>query len=215
MTPVLVKLCGLNDIAAVQCAAKLNVAFAGFIFYPASPRHVTIEKMAALMHETGRCAPVAVSVNADDALLDAITQQAKPKALQLHGAESPQRVGEIRARYALPIIKAIAIREAADVTSAAHYETVADYLLFDAKPPKNAPLPGGNGLAFDWQLLRGLRCSVPWFVSGGLDEDNVNEALSISQAPAVDVSSGIERIAGVKDCAKMQRFVQKIQKDAV
>jgi phosphoribosylanthranilate isomerase len=154
---------------------------------------------------------VAVTVDMDDAGLDADRcQHVKPDWLQLHGGESPARAAELKARYGLPVMKAFAIREASDLERAAPYEGITDRLLFDAKPPKGSELPGGNGVSFDWRLLAALDGATSYMLSGGLTKDNIGDALRISGAPGVDVSSGVESAPGVKDPAMMDAFVQAV-----
>ncbi len=181
----------------------------GFVFFPKSPRHVTWE----LAHELSRIAgtrvkKVALSVDADDNALEAIEKALSPDLHQLHGHEAPERVAAIKARFGRPVIKAVGIAEAADLEAARAYETAADWLLLDAKPPKNADLPGGNGLTFDWRLLAGLDLEKPFMVSGGLDPSNVEQAITISRPAGVDISSGVETAPGIKDPAKIRAFIE-------
>jgi phosphoribosylanthranilate isomerase len=180
----------------------------GFVHFAKSPRHLEIEPMAALAVDAPLgLAKVLLSVNADDATLDAITARVPLDMLQLHGRESPDRVAEIKARYGLPVMKAIGVADASDLAAIDAYSTVADQLLIDAKPPKGADLPGGNGLAFDWRLLADRKYwTRPWMLAGGLTPDNVAEAARLTGAKQVDVSSGVENAPGVKDAALMQRF---------
>ncbi|WP_027257932.1 phosphoribosylanthranilate isomerase [Leisingera aquimarina] len=208
MTEIRVKICGLSAPQDVVAVAGAGAAYAGFVFFPKSPRNVSIEQAAALAVEApvGLC-KVALTVNATDAELDAITDAVPLDMLQLHGKESPQRVAEVRARYGLPVMKAVGIADAADLSQIALYEQVADQLLIDAKPPKEAALPGGNGLAFDWRLLAGRKYwQKPWMLAGGLTPDNVAEAIRMTGARQVDVSSGVESAPGQKDAALIERF---------
>lgn len=208
-----IKICGLSTPEAVDRAASLGADLAGFIFFEKSPRHVATETAANL---AGRARglglkTVAVTVDMDDAGLDEIVASVKPDWLQLHGSESPQRSADVKARYGLPVMKAFAIRDAADLERTAPYRGIADRLLFDAKPPKGSDLPGGNGVSFDWRLLATLDGAASYMLSGGLTKDNVGEALDISGAPGVDVSSGVESAPGIKDLGMMNDFVQAVR----
>lgn len=209
----LIKICGLSSPEAVDRAALLYADMAGFIFFEKSPRHVTAASAAALAERArGRgLQTVAVTVDMDDAGLAEIVAKVKPGMLQLHGDESPARVGDVKARFGLPVMKAFAIREASDFEQVAAYRGIADRLLFDAKPPKGSDLPGGNGVSFDWRLLATLDGTASYMLSGGLTKDNVGEALLISGAKAVDVSSGVESAPGVKDLGMMDAFVQAVR----
>jgi phosphoribosylanthranilate isomerase len=205
---VLVKICGLNTPEAVRAAADAD--FAGFVFYARSPRNVTPEaaaSLAALLPE--RVQRVALLVDPDDDSLRTILASFRPQLLQLHGSETPERLAAIRAAHGLPLMKAIAIREAGDVAAAERYLTVADRLLFDAKPP-NRPgaLPGGNAESFDWSLLAGRSFALPTMLSGGLTAANVAEAARITGVGAVDVSSGVEDRPGVKNPSKIKEFIK-------
>lgn len=208
-----IKICGLSTPEAVDRAADLNADMAGFIFFEKSPRHVAIETAAALAAQARSrgLTTVAVTVDMDDAGLDEIVARVKPDWLQLHGGESPERAAAIKARYKLPVMKAFAIREAADLERIAPYQGIAERFLFDAKPPKGSDLPGGNGVSFDWQLLAALDGTASYMLSGGLSKDNIGEALSISGATMVDVSSGVESAPGVKDLDMMDAFVRAVQ----
>jgi phosphoribosylanthranilate isomerase len=207
--PVAVKICGLTDAAALDTAVEGGARYLGFVFYPPSPRALTIERAAGL----ARGAPadrttVGVFVDPDDDLLDRTLAQVPLEALQLHGAETPERVRAIKARTGRAVIKALKVAEPEDLAPVAAYAAVADLLLFDAKPPREpGRLPGGNGLAFDWRLLRDLRVGCPWLLSGGLSAGNLEAAVTLCRAPAVDVSSGVERRPGVKDPAKIRQFL--------
>lgn len=205
-----VKICGLRTPADVQAAADAGAAYVGFVFFPKSPRHLDILSAADLAKDVpdGIC-KVALTVNASDAELDAILDAVPLDMLQLHGKETPQRVSEIKARYGLPVMKAIGVADADDLPQIDIYADVADQLLIDAKPPRNAELPGGNGLAFDWRLLAGRKYwRKPWMLAGGLTPDNVAEAARMTGARQVDVSSGVESAPGVKDADLIRRFVQ-------
>ncbi|MEN8840253.1 MAG: phosphoribosylanthranilate isomerase [Octadecabacter sp.] len=208
-----VKICGLRTAADVAAAASAGATYVGFVFFPKSPRNISIEEAAALAVEVPLgVAKVALVVNADDAFLDALTANVPLDILQLHGSETPERVAEVKARYGLPVMKAIGIADASDLPAIDAYATVADQLLIDAKPPKNAVLPGGNGLAFDWTLLADRKYwTVPWMLAGGLTSDNVAEAVQRTGATQVDVSSGVEGAVGVKDAGLIASFVAAAQ----
>lgn len=206
---LIVKICGLKTPETLEAAIAAGADWVGFVFFAKSPRNVSLDEAKALGQIVGsRAKKVALSVDADDAALADIEKALKPDFHQLHGHETPARVAAIRAKFGRPVIKAIGIAEAADLETARAYETAADWLLLDAKPPKNAALPGGNGLTFDWQLLAGLDLEKPFMVSGGLDPSNVGEAIAISHPAGVDVSSGVETAPGVKDPAKIRAFIE-------
>ena len=208
---VLVKICGLSEPQTLEATIAAGADLAGFVFFPKSPRHIDLSTARALGEQAaGRVKKVALTVDADDAALDAAIAALAPDLLQLHGHESPARVAAVRARYGLPVLKAIGVATAADVAAARAFEGVADWLLFDAKPAPDASVPGGAGVAFDWDLLRNITAKN-WMLSGGLDPDNVAEALRRTQAPAVDVSSGVERARGVKEAEKICAFVAAVR----
>ena len=209
MPKVKVKICGLRTVTDVMAAADAGASYVGFVFFPKSPRNVTIDEAAALAIEVPMgVAKVALVVNADDAFLDALTAKVPLDMLQLHGSETPARVAEVKARYSLPVMKAIGISTAADLEKIDTYAAVADQLLIDAKPPKDANLPGGNGNAFDWQLLAGRKYwTKPWMLAGGLTMDNVASAIATTGATQVDLSSGVESAPGVKDPALIHAFI--------
>ncbi|UPH72497.1 phosphoribosylanthranilate isomerase [Abyssibius alkaniclasticus] len=203
-----VKICGLRDAATLRVALEAGARYVGFVFFAKSPRHVEIETARALALSVPEgVAKVALTVNADDAYLDAINAAVPLDMLQLHGQENVARIAALRARYGLPIMKAVGVAEESDLASLASYGAVADQLLVDAKPPKDAVLPGGNGLAFDWRLIANRRWPVPWMLAGGLTADNVAEAIRLTGARQVDVSSGVESAAGVKDPARIRAFI--------
>ena len=206
---VRVKICGLRTSADVNAAARAGASYVGFVFFPKSPRNVTLAQAMKLAVEVPiGIAKVALVVNADDAFLDQLTAQVPLDMLQLHGTESPARVAEVKARYGLPVMKAVGIADASDLPQIDAYAAVADQLLIDAKPPKNADLPGGNGLAFDWTLLANRKYwTKPWMLAGGLTSDNVAEAVRRTGARQVDVSSGVEGAVGVKDAGLIASFV--------
>ena len=203
-----VKICGLSSAPTLEAALEAGADLVGLVFFDKSPRFVPPERARELAAQArGRAKLVALAVDADDAALTAIVAAATPAYLQLHGRESPARVAAIRRAFGVAVIKAIGVAEAADLKKADEYRDAADWLLIDAKPPKGAVLPGGNGLAFDWRLARGFAPGKPWLLSGGLDAANVGEAIARCRAPGVDVSSGVERAPGVKDEDKIKAFV--------
>jgi phosphoribosylanthranilate isomerase len=204
----LVKICGINSAEAADAAARANADFAGLMFHPKSPRHVMPEAARALAQRLrGRVRLVGVIVDPRDEDIVHVMNNAVPDFLQLHGSESPARVVEIRAKFGLPVIKVLPIADASDFASLPAYEDAADMLMFDTKPPANADRTGGHGVAFDWQLLRERTISRPWFLAGGLNAQNVARAIAASNAPGVDVSSGVETSPGVKSPELIQSFV--------
>ncbi|MBT9292816.1 phosphoribosylanthranilate isomerase [Prosthecodimorpha staleyi] len=212
--PALVKICGLSTAETVAAALDAGADMLGFVFFPRSPRHVAIETAAALAAPArGRAQVVALTVDATDEALDTIVAGLRPDILQLHGAETPARAGAIRARMGIAVMKAIRVGEAADLAPVPAFAAHVDRFLFDAKPPPGlvGALPGGNGLSFDWRLVRGLDPGRPWMLSGGLDPANVAEALDLTGAPAVDVSSGVESAPGVKDPDLIRAFVSAVR----
>ncbi|WP_068109849.1 phosphoribosylanthranilate isomerase [Tropicimonas marinistellae] len=204
-----VKICGLTRPQHVAVAARSGAAYVGFVFFPKSPRHVDPEAARALALDVPvGVAKVALTVNADDATLDQILDRVPLDMLQLHGSEPPERVAALRDRYGLPVMKAVGVATEADLPALADYGRVADQLLVDAKPPEGAVLPGGNGLAFDWRLIAGRRWPVPWMLAGGLTPENVAEAIHLTGARQVDVSSGVESAPGQKDPALIEAFAR-------
>ncbi|MHC0053423.1 phosphoribosylanthranilate isomerase [Actibacterium sp. D379-3] len=211
MTPgdIRVKICGLSEAAHVRAAVAAGASYVGFVFFPKSPRNVSIEQGAALAVDVPPgVAKVALTVNADDATLDRIVGAVPLDMLQLHGAESVERVQAVRARYGLPVMKAVGVADAGDLPALVDYGRVADQLLVDAKPPRGAALPGGNGLAFDWRLIAGRRWPVPWMLAGGLTPENVALAIQMTGVRQVDVSTGVERAPGVKDAGLITAFIK-------
>lgn len=205
---LIVKICGLKTPETLKSAIDAGADWVGFVFFPKSPRHVTLELAVELGHYAGsHVKKVALVVDADDAALDDIAHALNPDIFQLHGHESPERVEAIKTRYGRPVMKALGIADAGDLEAARAYVASADWLLLDAKPPKNAVLPGGNGVAFDWHLLAGLDLEKPFMVSGGLDPANVGMAIAISRPAGVDVSSGVETAPGMKDPEKIRAFI--------
>jgi len=202
-----VKICGLSTEDAVEAALAGGASHLGFIFFEKSPRNVTPQAAAKLSDKArGRAKIVAVTVDADDDRLDEIVSVLQPDVLQLHGHEDSDRVQALKARHGLPVIKAISLREPGDVEAAFDFAGAADRLLFDAKPPAGAQLPGGNGVAFDWGLLGGLDAEIDYMLSGGLNADNIASALAMTDARAVDVSSGVEKAPGIKDTTRIGAF---------
>ena len=209
--PILVKICGLSTPQTLDATIAAGADLAGFVFFAKSPRHIDLDTARALGEQAaGRIQKVALTVDTDDAALAEIVAALRPDMLQLHGHESPERVGAVKARFGLPVIKAIGVASAADVAAARSYDGVADWLLFDAKPAPDATVPGGAGVVFDWELLRNIT-AAKWMLSGGLDPKNVAAALRQTQAPAVDVSSGVESARGVKDAGKIATFVAAVR----
>jgi phosphoribosylanthranilate isomerase len=206
-----VKICGLLREDAVAAACEGGARFVGFVFYPPSPRHLTIERAAVLARAVAPgITRVAVTVDADDDFFARLLAKAPIDMLQLHGKESPARVAAVKDRFRIAAMKAIPVAAESDLDAAQSYVAVADWLMFDAKPPKaKDALPGGNALAFDWRILSARRWALPWMLSGGLDPENVAEAVAISHARAVDVSSGVESAPGVKDLEKIRRFLAR------
>ncbi len=209
MPEISVKICGLTAPEQVRAAVGAGARYLGFNFFPKSPRYVSPEQAAKLVVDVPiGVAKVALVVNATDEMLDSITQTAPFDMLQLHGSESAERVQEVKDRYGLPVMKVIGIADAEDLAAIDAYSEVADQLLIDAKAPKKAVLPGGNGLAFDWRLLAGRKYwRKPWMLAGGLNPDNVAEAIKMTGANQVDVASGVESAPGVKDAGKIRAFI--------
>lgn len=206
-----VKICGLSTPETVETAVAAGADYLGFTFIPRSPRFISHERAASLAALVpSSVAKVALTVDADDAALDAAVEALDPDILQLHGAETPGRLRELKARYGITLMKAIGIAEPDDPLKAAIYRDSADLLLFDAKPPKSmaGALPGGNGLVFDWSLIAGHRPEMSWMLSGGLNAENVAEAIRITGAEAVDVSSGVEDAPGRKKPELIEAFIR-------
>ncbi len=209
-----VKTCGLSTEKTVSTAIEAGARYVGFVFYPPSPRNISLEQAGMLAQNVGdEALKVGVFVNPDDNLLTEVLLNVNLDILQLHGKESPERVKDIRAKFLKPIMKAVPVSSKEDIVLARKYEKIVDMLLFDAKAPndmKNA-LPGGNGLAFDWKLIAEEKWNVPWMLSGGLDATNVEEAIKISGAEIVDVSSGLEKSPGKKDINKIKNFINAVR----
>jgi len=202
-----IKICGLKTPEAIAVALGGGASHVGFIFFPKSPRHIEPEDAATLREAArGKALAVAVTVDADDGLLDRIVAAMRPDMLQLHGRETAERVAAVKARYDLPVIKVLSVREAADLEAIGPYQGIADRFLFDAKPPKGSELPGGNGVSFDWSLLSSVPADTDYFLSGGLNAGNIGEALRVAAPRAIDVSSGVESAPGTKDPALIEAF---------
>jgi phosphoribosylanthranilate isomerase len=209
---ILVKICGLKSPQTLEVALAAGADMVGFVFFAPSPRNLSLADARSLVpHVRGRALKVALSVDAADVELEQIVEAIRPDLLQLHGSEPPERVSAVRRKFGLPVMKALPIAERADLARIRFYEGTADRLIFDALPPREASRPGGLGRSFDWQLLRALDCAVPFMLSGGLHAGNVAEALRITGAPAVDVSSGVERAAGEKDADKIREFIVAVR----
>jgi phosphoribosylanthranilate isomerase len=206
---LIVKICGLSTPEALDVALDAGADMVGFVFFPPSPRNVSFKAASALEARVrGLAQKVALTVDADDTMLSYVVDALGPDMLQLHGDESAMRVAAIKARFKLPVMKAIAVEHKADLAAIARYAAVADHLLFDARAPREATRPGGLGKPFDWHLLENLKPGLPFMVSGGLNAENVGEALRITRAPGVDVSSGVERAPGQKDLDKIRGFIR-------
>ncbi|HEX6859681.1 MAG TPA: phosphoribosylanthranilate isomerase [Caulobacteraceae bacterium] len=212
--PAVAKICGVTTPEAVRAAADGRAAYVGFNFFEKSPRYVTPEAAARLAEPIrGRGVKiVAVTVDPSDALLESLRETLRPDLIQLHGKESPGRVREAAEKAGAGAVKVISVASADDLSRAAEYEGAAEHLMFDAKTPKDAELPGGMGVKFDWAMLAGRRFARPWFLAGGLDPWNVAEAIAASGAPIADVSSGVERGAGLKDPALISAFLDAVRR---
>lgn len=213
MTAVVrVKICGLTRVQDVDAVAASGAAYAGLVFYPRSPRALVPDQARAIaLAAPPGLARVGLFVDPSDDLLAGTLAEVPLDIIQLHGAEDPARVAAVRARFGLPVIKAVGIASAADLPKLTQAAQSADMLLVDAKPAPGAALPGGNGLAFDWRLIAGRRWPVPWLLAGGLTPENVAQAVQLTGARQVDVSSGVESAPGVKDPARIAAFVQAAQ----
>ena len=204
-----VKICGLRSRSEVEAAVAAGAAYVGFVFFPASPRHLSLgDARWVLQRAPEGVTRVALTVDPSDEALEALLAAVPVDMLQLHGRESPERVAEVRARFGRPVMKAVGIGEEADLAQLDDYSGVADQILVDARPPRDASVPGGNGIAFDWRLIRERRWTGPWMLAGGLTPENVAEAVRLTGAEQVDVSSGVESRPGYKDPAKVEAFVR-------
>jgi phosphoribosylanthranilate isomerase len=211
---IAVKICGLSTPTSVEAALAAGADMLGFVRFEKSPRHLFLEAAQSLGRQVGgRARKVLLTVDADDAALGAAIDALAPHILQLHGNETPERIAALKARFGLPVMKAIAIGGRADLARIGAFEDIADFLLLDSRPTE-AGLPGGSGKAFDWSLLDGVRLSKPWLLAGGLNPGNVGAALAATQAPGVDVSSGVESAPGVKDLAKIAAFIARAREAA-
>lgn len=204
-----IKICGLRTPETLEVALESGADQVGFVFFAPSPRNLGLEAARALgQRAAGRAGKVALTVDANDDTLAAIVAALNPDMLQLHGTESPERLAVVRSKFGLPVMKALPIATRADLSPVRQYARVADRILFDARAPQDATRPGGLGKPFDWTLLAGLKVTVPYMLSGGLDAGNVAEAIRIAGAPGVDVSSGVESSPGVKDPDKIRAFIR-------
>lgn len=207
-----VKICGLNTAGGITAAAQAGARYIGFNFFEKSPRYVSIPQARELaLSVPADICKVALFVDAANEQLDAITAAVPIDMLQLHGHETPERVIEVKKRYGLPVMKVIGVADASDLDAIDTYMRVSDQILIDAKPPKNAVLPGGNGISFDWRLIAGRRWACPWMLAGGLTSENVTEAVQLTGATQVDVSSGVESAPGIKDMYKIAAFIAAAQ----
>jgi phosphoribosylanthranilate isomerase len=207
--PLAVKICGLSTRETLEATLEAGADMVGFVFFPPSPRHLALEtarELGSMVKQ--RAIKAALTVDADDAMLESIVAALQPDILQLHGRESPARVAEIRRNFGREVMKALPVEGAADLAILRQYAPVADRILFDARPPRGATRPGGLGAVFKWQLLEKLDLGLPFMVSGGLHAGNVTEAVRITRAGGVDVSSGVERAPGVKDIAMIRDFIR-------
>ncbi len=211
-----VKICGLRTPETLHAAIEAGADWVGFVFFPKSPRHVSLDEARALGPlVAGRAQKVALLVDAPDAMIADVIAALQPDFLQLHGHETPERVGKIKQRFGVPLIKAVGIAGQDDLIQARAYERVVDWMLYDAKPPKQAVLPGGNGVSFDWTLLKEAGKQHHFMLSGGLDADNVANALAITGAAGVDVSSGVESAPGIKDTKRIKAFMAAVRQTAI
>lgn len=204
-----IKICGLRTPEALDAALDAGADLVGFVFFPPSPRHLGLEAARTLAARVkGRAGIVALTVDANDEMLLDIVTAVRPDMLQLHGDETPERVVAVRTRYGRPVMKAMPVAARADLSPVREYAGVADRLIFDARAPKDANRPGGLGKPFDWRLLQGVDPGIPFMLSGGLDPGNVAEAIAVTSAPGIDVSSGVERTPGVKDPERIRAFIR-------
>ncbi|MFZ1814835.1 MAG: phosphoribosylanthranilate isomerase [Rhizobiaceae bacterium] len=208
-----IKICGISTEDALDAVVEGGASHAGFIFFEKSPRNVSVNRAAILANKArGHVKTVAVTVDASDAVLDAIVDVMRPDMLQCHGGELPARIAQLKARFDLPVIKAFSIRSAEDFDRIDPYEGIADLFLFDAKPPAGSQLPGGNGVSFDWSLMDRLDRDLPYMLSGGIGAANVEFAVRRVRPPGLDVSSGVESAPGVKDPALVREFLARVRK---
>jgi phosphoribosylanthranilate isomerase len=204
-----VKICGLKTPEALEVALESGADLTGFVFFPPSPRNLGLEAAKRLGAQVkGRAGKAALTVDANDEMLLGIVEALKPDLLQLHGKETPERVATVRSRFGVPVMKVLPIAERSDLSPIREFANVADRLMFDARPPQDATRPGGLGRIFDWMLLTGIDPKINFMLGGGLDASNVAQALAITNAPGVDVSSGVERAPGEKDLDKIREFIR-------
>ena len=207
--PLAVKICGLSTPGTLDAALDAGADMVGFVFFPPSPRHLALETAQELGKRVRqRATRVALTVDADDAMLEGIVEALRPDILQLHGHETPARVSEIKRKFGREVMKAMPVERAADLAPVSTYSASADRILFDARPPRGATRPGGLGAVFDWHVLENLELRLPFMVSGGLHAGNVAEAIGVTGADGVDVSSGVERAPGVKDIEMICDFIR-------
>jgi len=212
LSAVGIKICGLTRPDTLEAAIRARADYAGFHFFPPSPRFLPLAGARELAGRAdGRIGRVGVFVDADDAAIAEAVAAARLDAIQLHGAETPERAAQVKARFGLPVWKVVSVASAADVAKASAYAGAADFILFDAKTPKGAALPGGMGLAFDWSLVAGWKGPLPWGLAGGLNPDNVADAIRLADAPMVDTSSGVESAPGVKDAGRIAAFCAAVR----
>ena len=207
-----IKICGLKTPETIAAALDGGATHIGFIFFAKSPRYLAPELAGDLrLAARGQADAVAVTVDADNAFLDEIVLAMSPDMLQLHGRETPERVAAIRARYSIPVMKALSVSEPGDLDRIAAYRDVADRFLLDAKPPKGSELPGGNGVTFDWRILTALDADIDYMLSGGLNAANIGEAQRLANPPGIDISSGVESAPGIKDVGLIRDFFGAVQ----
>ena len=212
MPAPLIKICGINSPDALDAALAAHADFIGLVFFAKSPRHLDPAQAAALAaRAAGRVTVVGLMVDPTPDYLAQVLSTVALDVIQMHGRETPEQVAATAARHGVPVWKALGVKARADLAAADRFAGAAARVLFDAKPPEGADLPGGNGLRIDWAVLKGVRPALPWMLAGGLDPDNVAEAIAITGAPAVDVSSGVESAPGVKDPARIHAFCQAVR----
>jgi phosphoribosylanthranilate isomerase len=212
MADIDVKICGLTTAEAIEAAAASGAAYAGFNFFEASPRYIRPrDAMALVKHVPKSMKRVGIFVDPDDSLIDRAITAGRLDIVQLHGNEKPERLKAIKGRHKVAVWKAISVSTASDLEKARRYEGTADLILFDARTPKASRLPGGMGIAFDWKLLDRIKHKLPWGLSGGLSADNIVEAIAVTSAPLVDVSSGVESVPGIKDPEKIAQFMEAVK----
>jgi phosphoribosylanthranilate isomerase len=213
---LIVKICGLSTLATLEAALQAGADMVGFVFFPASPRHLDLSRARDLGTQVrGRARKVALTVDADDAALGDVIEALRPDLLQLHGKETVARIREIKARFGLPVMKVVGVESVDDLATLPGYAAAADCLLFDARPPKDATRPGGLGVPFDWRLLENLTLEIPFMISGGLAASNVHDAVRITRAGGVDVSSGVESAPGIKDPDMIRDFIRAARAAAI